>query len=69
MQKEIWILRRPLNGRPSEEKFESEGGLRSVLDPIAWQGLKVGFEVIRPNGHVLTGDALEQWYNSGKGPT
>jgi hypothetical protein len=66
MQENIWILRRPLNGLPSEQKFESEGGLRSVLDPIAWRGLG-RFEVIRPDGQVLTGDALELWHHSRKG--
>jgi hypothetical protein len=68
MKENIWILRRPLNGLPSEQKFGSEEGLRSMLDPIAWQGLNVGFEVIRPDGHMLTGGALELWYNSWREP-
>jgi hypothetical protein len=39
-----------------------------VLHPIAWQGLNVEFEVIRPDGRVLTGDALELWYNCWQEP-
>jgi hypothetical protein len=64
MQENIWILRRPLDGRPSEQKFENEVGLRSVLDSIAWRGLG-GFEVVRPDGHFLSGDALVLWYKLG----
>ena len=56
-----WLLRRSINGRASEEKFDTEGGLRAVLDPIAWQGL-VGFEVTTPDGRLLKGIALEDWY-------
>ena len=60
MQEGIWILRRPVNGRVGEEKFENKGGLLSVLKPIAWRGLE-GFEVVRPGGQVLTGAVLKQW--------
>jgi hypothetical protein len=59
-----WILRMSVNGLPGpgETKFENERGLRSVLDPIAWKGARGRFEVIRPDGQMLTGDALTQWY-------
>jgi hypothetical protein len=60
MQEEIWILRRPVNGRVGEERFENKRGLLSVLKPIAWRGLE-GFEVIGPGCQALTGAVLKEW--------